>query len=647
MKRIEEQIERRSFLKKTAAVIGLVASGSMISRAALAIKDFPVNSNIVSKILLPGYVTKTYGIELATDKPEFTRFWLDSLGNGRFWPSGIESNSLKQKYNSDTQNGWMNYNPIGQKDAKTSFKFDDNSVLIRSEARTDEAIEPFVLKFTHKGPNPSFATLLGKIEDDGSVKLPAVLHIPGQGTMRITATSEKNIPLHFGYEGVRDWDLDLRFGKIIFPAASEKCNWIEFKMEVIQVYPKIAEIENDARFDGYRRCWLNIMQLSAEHRMLANHVSSDVCGLVYHEYSEIASLTGELADGVSGSQILRDSMNRFLDDGKLGYGMAMYKGEPFYPETSLDTWPSLLIAAHNYYQASHDQKWVKRQIDKLIKWGNQSLATDKNGNGLLEYHQSGNAGDCNYRPANWWDAINFGHEDAYSNALAYRAFRGLAIMAEVAGRDGETKKFDQAAKNIKSAYFKTFYNPKTGMLAGWKSRDGKLHDYAFTFIQGMAITFGLIDEEETANKLLDATVKKMKEVGYNRFDLGLPGNLIAIPPEDYFQKFMKPRWDETRHPFQVYENGGASANHSYYLISAFYKLGRFEEGDMFLLPILKGFNDCSFQGYDEFDKSYDWRSWDGKAHGYEGILVDNFLAVKAVLVRQGLVDPVSGYWKNK
>ena len=464
--------------------------------------------------------------------------------------------------------------------------------------------------------------------------------------MRITAKSEKKIPLYFKYEGVRDWDLDLRFGKIIFPAATEQCNWIEFKMEVIQVYPQIAEIEDDARFDGFRRCWLNMIQLSAEHRMMANHVSSDVCGLVYHEYSEIASLTGEIADGVSGLQILRDSMNRFLDDGKLGYGMALYKGEASYPEATLDTWPSLLIAAHNYYQASNDKQWVVRQIDKLINWGDQSLATDKNGNGLLEYHQSGNAGDCYYRPANWWDAINFGHEDAYSNALAYKAFLGLSEMASVADKSDQAKKFTKAAKKIKASYYKTFFNPETGMLAGWKSRDGKLHDYAFTFVQGVAIAYGVIDNEETANKLLDATVKKMKEVGYNRFDLGLPGNLIAIPPEDYFQKFMKPSWDTTRHPFQVYENGGASANHTYYLISAFYKLGRVEEGDMILLPILKGFNECSFQGYDGPWNSYDWRAWDGKAHGYEGMLVDNYLAVKAVLVRQGLIDPERGVWKH-
>jgi hypothetical protein len=655
MKKVkEEKIERRNFLKKTAGVIGVVAAGPMMSQAAFAMTGLDSGSMAIGKKTQLGRETKHYGVELAADKPEFAGFWLDSLGKGRAWPGAILGNNLSQEYTTDTRKGWFNYYPKGQEDAKTCFKFENKAVLIRSEAKTNNAVEPFVLKFNLKGTNPAFATLIGKMEKNGEVKLPNVLHIPGQGTVKISARSEKEIPLHLGYEVepilISEEQSKRTYVKITFPVASEQCHWIEFKLEVMNAYPKIAALEDDARFDGYRRCWLNIIQMSAEHRMMANNVAATVCAFVYHEYSEITSLTGDLVEGVTGVQVLRDSMNRFLDDGQRGYGMAKflakYKGHHSYPEATLDTWPSLLIAAHHYYQASNDKQWLTRQIDKLINWGDQSLSTDKNGNGLIEYHQSGNAGDCYYRPANWWDGINFGHEDAYSNALAYRGFRGLAKMAKIAGRDVEAKKFDEAAKNLKSAYYKTFYNPETGMLAGWKSRDGKLHDYAFTFIQGMAITYGLIDDEEIANKLLDATVEKMKEVGYNHFEMGLPGNLITIPPEDYFQGLMEPRWDKTRHPFQTYENGGASANHSYYLISAFYKLGRIEEGDMILLPILKSFNECKFQGFDGPGLSYDWKSWDGKPHGYEGMLVDNYLAVKAVLVREGLVDPESGYWSK-
>ena len=589
----------------------------------------------VQEGLQPFHETKTYGVELAADKPEFASFWVDSLGKGRKWTNAMLGGNLKQTYRREVGNGWVSYYPTERSDVSTRFKFEDKHIIIRLEVAKNNSVEPFVLKFRFRGAHPAYATLLGVIEDDGSVRLPAVLHIPGQGTLRITGSSVSQKSLRLGYQGNR------QHGTITFPAASKENPWVQFKLEVVSIYPRVASLERDARFDGYRRCWLNVLQLSSKHRVLANHTGSDVCGLCYHEYSEIAMLTGPLADGVSGQQLLRDSLNRFLT-GKKTYAMVGYAhGE--YPQTSLDTWPSLLTAAHNYYLGSKDDKWVKANIDKLMEWGRESLDTDSNGNGLIEYHQSGNMGECKVRPANWWDCINFGHEDAYSNAIAYRGFRGLARLAAVAGKEKAAKEFEEAAQKLKSAYYKTFYNPKTGMLAGWRSRDGKLHDYAFTFIQGMAITYGLIADEQ-ANKLLDAMFKKIQEVDFNRFDLGLPGNLVNVPAADYYEK--NARWGGSN-AFGVYENGGASANHVYFTLAALYQLGRKKEGDRILLPILNSFNECGFQGTgNNGNETNDWRAWDGTSWGYEGLLVDNYLVVKAVLVRQELIDPVWGFLKK-
>jgi hypothetical protein len=574
---------------------------------------------------------------LASDKPEFAAFWVDSLGNGRRWENGVLGGDSAETYHTTREDGWIRYVNT-QTNTATAFRFEDNRIIIRSDASDGNAAEPFQLRFRIRGKDPAHATLLGVMEEDESVTLPAILHIPGQGTLRITGESAGETPLRLGYQASREEVT------ITFPSGTTEIPWVECTLDVINIYPENASVEGDARFDGFRRCWLNILQLSSKHRTLANHAGSDVAGLCYHEYSEIAMLTGELAVGVSGPQLLRDSLNLILA-GRKTYGMPGYPHGD-YPETSLDTWPSLLIAAHNYYLASEDEAWVKTHIDTLLEWGYASLKTDSNGNGLIEFHQSGNLGECKVRPANWWDCINFGHEDAYSNALAYRAFRGLAQLAAVAGREDESATFDNAAEKLKAAYYPTLYNESTGMLAGWKSRDGMLHDYAFTFIQGMAITYGLVDDEEKANKLLDAVMAKMQEVGYNRFDLGLPGNLINVPKEDYYNE-TKPRWGG-ENTFQVYENGGASANHAYFTLAALYRLGRREEADRILFPILNSFNECAFQGTgNNEDKTNDWRTWDGVPWGYEGLLSDNYLVVKAVLVRQGLVDPQWGRWQDE
>ena len=178
-------------------------------------------------------------------------------------------------------------------------------------------------------------------------------------------------------------------------------------------------------------------------------------------------------------------------------------------------------------------------------------------------------------------------------------------------------------------------NPKTGVLAGWKSADGELHDYYFTFVNGMAITFGLVPRA-AADKIMDRMLAKMKEVGYDRFDLGLPGNLIPVARKDYAH--LELRWgggqrEDNSDGFQIYENGGASACFAYYTIQALYDLGRQKEADAMLFGVLEGIERRGFQGRGPNGMTYDWKAWDGTPNGYEGFLVDNYLVLLAVVTR--------------
>ncbi|MEI6198122.1 MAG: hypothetical protein WCS42_27715, partial [Verrucomicrobiota bacterium] len=48
-------------------------------------------------------------------------------------------------------------------------------------------------------------------------------------------------------------------------------------------------------------------------------------------------------------------------------------------------------------------------------------------------------------------------------------------------------------------------------------------------------------------------------------------------------------------------------------------------------PMLAGYAAGEFQGFDANGRSRDWREWKGCGHGYEGMLVDNYHALLAVL----------------
>jgi hypothetical protein len=127
-------------------------------------------------------------------------------------------------------------------------------------------------------------------------------------------------------------------------------------------------------------------------------------------------------------------------------------------------------------------------------------------------------------------------------------------------------------------------------------------------------------------------------VGYTHFEYGLPGNLIPIRRDEYHAKHNK-RWgsperEDGSDAFQIYENGGASANFVYFTIAALYRLGRREQAGAILFPMLRAFEEGGFQGRGPNGMTYDWKAWDGTPHGYEGFLVDNYMTLLAMLKRQ-------------
>ena len=521
----------------------------------------------------------------------------------------------------------------------------ERSLRLLSRWSEAEKPEPLVLEFD---PHRCHVTLLGLFNQDGSVRLPALMHFPDQGSFRITAEGAAGLAL--GYDARRAGE---GYVKVTFPPATAASPRIEYHWEVAAVHPKLAGLEKDQRLDGFRRNWLNILQLNPRLRVLANHAGSDSCAFCLYEYADVARHSPLLVGNLSALDLVRQSLDRYLD-GLAGYGLPgnvafdMAGAQPTHDPPYLDSYPSLLIAAADYVDGKGDLTWLRRQYLGLKKWGGELLAMDRDGNGLFQYPYSGNSGSwsgkTDKRPSNWWDTIGFGHEDAYANALAYRALRGLADLSAKLGETEDAAHWRAAAEKLRGAYFKAFYNPATGVLAGWRSADGQLHDYYFLFVNGIAIHYGLVPRQE-ANAIMDRLLEKLKAVGYTRFDLGLPGNLVPVARKDYVD--LNPRFgggkkEDNSDGFQIYENGGATASFAYFTLAALYDLGRRQEADRLLFPMLEAFAKGGFQGQGANGMSNDWKAWDGTPWGYEGFLVDNYYALLAVLTRQGL-DHTGGW----
>jgi hypothetical protein len=586
-------------------------------------------------------------VELAPDQPAFVALAVDSLGKNKLSENALRPPARPGTYELHRVGSTFEYRPSGVPTGKPpewTFEFCARQVHLRSHFAGGNPPPPLVLNFNSY---LNHATLLGHINGDGSVRLPALLNLPDHGTFRITSSPAKGLAL--GYDALwHDEDPSPSrppskhagdYVKVTFSAASAGTPDIVYTLDVMAIYPGPPELARDSRFDGFRRNWVNIFQLNPRLRVLANNAASAPCAFTVFEYSSMAERTPPLAPGLTALDLIHQTLDRYLS-GMKGYGMAGFtRNDPKTRYDFLDSYPSLLIAAWDYVRGSKDEAWLKKNYAGLKDWAAKMLAMDREGNGLLEYPASGNSGswpeELTLRPANWWDDVGFAHEDAYSNALAYHALLGMAEMARRADRPEDAQLYASRAQKIHSVYFDTFYNSATGVLAGWRSADGKLHDYYFLFVNGAAIVYGLVPQDK-ANQIMDRLLAKMQEVGYTHFEYGLPGNLVPIRREDYAHHILSSGGGEKADGsdgFQIYQNGGATSSFAYFTLQALYQLGRRKEADAILLPMLRGFEEGGFQGSGPNGKSYDWKAWDGTPHGYEGLLVDGYQALLAVLSR--------------
>jgi hypothetical protein len=581
--------------------------------------------------------TPYYALTLTPDGQAIQSLAVDSLGKGEFGPNVLFPPDPKPAAQTAVP-----ANPIFISDWQ--FKFSSQSFQMVDTYRPDAPEQLMALRFN---PDQSHATLLAMV-DGGQARLPALLHLPQQGSLRIEAESRE--PVLLQYEAHRR---DKGYIWVLFPGATQSNPRVTYTLTVVAIYPHIPGIESDPRYDGFRRNWLNIFQVQAEDGVLANNSSSDPCAFVQHMYTEIAKYTPPLAPGLTAMDLVRMSLDRYLH-GALACGMPYYRG---FDATSLpwqsrntasaDTYPSLLTAAGDYVAATHDTEWLKKNYRGLRTWADDMLATDTNGDGLMKFTGSGNAdswpprpgGGVFLRPSNWWDTIGFGYEDVYSNALAYHALQQMAIMARLAGQPSDAQRYLQRAAKLKQAFVPAFLDSKTGVLAGWRSEDGQLHDYWFPWVNGAAVVYGLVPQK-LGNQIYDRLLAKMKEVGYTNFEHGIPGDLIPIRREDW-EDFNPnggaPSKADGSDGFQIYENGGATAAFAYYTIAALYKLGRVQDGDRILYPMLKTYKSGGFQGRAPNGRSYDWQMWDGTPRGYEGLLTDCFMALAAAMERPAQV----------
>jgi hypothetical protein len=477
-------------------------------------------------------------------------------------------------------------------------------------------------------------------EKDGRLDLPAVVSAPDFGQMRLSSRGGEVLARLEGSRAKHEVDLILD----LTGAAQGHKTTLSFKPAFL---PKPKGLKDDELWLLARRGWFDNIQItamwgdsanpfSAPPGMLGNNVISDPVSCALWFYADQSLWTPRYAKGIESMRLVRRTLDWWLDEKVLPDGqMICYWNLANF----LDANAGPLIAAWDYVEATKDKKWLSRRIERLEFIADYLVRRDIDGDGMIEAVQSGNPNALQQpgRSCAWWDALNCGHKDAYTNAVCYRAFCCLADLESRLGRDDKQSHYAQRAAALKASYFKTLYNPATGWLAWWRSADGQLHDYASPVVNGLAIEYGLV-EPAKGREILDLLWKKMEEVGFTRFDLGVPGQLIPVLRSDYLQPDAcgLPTREDGTDTFQYYMNGGITAGHVLHFMAAHYVVGMNDRGDKVLRAMLERQQRGEFQNgvTDAYPKGIDWTTWDGKPAGYEGYLADSFRFLQAVLLRE-------------
>ena len=425
---------------------------------------------------------------------------------------------------------------------------------------------------------------------DGGFQLPALVYAPDLGAMRVRCAAFPT--LAGSWQGSRQTRSTTLTLDLPVPAVGQE---LVLSFEPWHL-PQPAGVTDAAVWQGARRGWLNLLQVNT-HRpngdfahaiaypeepggVWANNLVSDPVGSTVFWLADHVLLIPQLAPDVSATALLRRTVELWINDGVSPEGQVYYVWRGGSPA---DSNPAVLIGAWAYVEATGDLEWFQRHAERLEFVARYLENRDVDGDGLVESPQSGNR-DSHSHGETAWDCISSGHKNAYVNALAYRAWRGLARLQERAGRPDRASHFRALADRLKMAYRDTFYNAETGWLGWWRSADGELHDLWSDMPTSLAILYGLLTPEE-GRPMLDRYWAALERTGFSNFELGLPLNLRPIPPALMLTGFGG-KLEDGSDNYGKWLNGGLCLSNTSFWLAASLMVGQRERADRVLNAML-------------------------------------------------------------
>ena len=465
----------------------------------------------------------------------------------------------------------------------------------------------------------------------GAVALPALLTLPGFGSWEIASTGPAGWARSDCYRAFDLNTLELKVGEhrtaeglYQLPAGRHRA--------VFTLRPKrpVALLRDDSPAVAKRalaRTQWSALTFRTDTATLSNNGASMHCPICMDTWAAVTRLQGDVVPGLPATEFLRLSLERWLTGGP-GYaaGRLLQDGSSHDADDEyLQTGASALRGLGEYLRHCATPAWYRSFKPYILVKLQAARDRDLDGDGLIEsLHRTGVSGTNQWSTC-WYDVISFGWKDAFANAILYGALNELAAGMQRFDEREQAEKLAKWAGWLRANYRDTFWNEATGWLAGWRCRENQLHDYAFLPVNGAAIAEGLLSRDESQS-VLRRLLAEAKKVGLPDPALGLPGNLWHIPDHDLSDIIQG-------YPLGYYQNGGRTHAQTRHFVMALYHGGFRREADAMLKRLCVGFAEAKVFGGNQ--SGVDWRYWDDRPCGYEGLLTDQFGLIAAIHWRWG------------
>jgi len=476
--------------------------------------------------------------------------------------------------------------------------------------------------------------VIGRLLPDGeagAVALPLLLNLPGIGSWEIASLSPdvfarsdcfrsqdfNTLELKLGEQRTREGLYRLRSGT--FSA--------RLTLRPKSPPPVLSADAPTSAQEAVKRTFFTALTYRADTGTLSNNGASMHCPICLDTWTAVTRPMPAVLPGFRPIELVRTSLERWLTGGP-GYaagrliqdGIAHEAGDEY-----LMTDTAGLRGLGDYLRHEADRAWWTKYQTEILQKIAAVRHRDLDGDGLIESpYRTGISGTGQWSTC-WYDVVSFGWKDAFSNAILHGALRELAAALRRFERPTEANSLEAWADTLRENYRPTFWNEKTGWLAGWRCQQNVLHDYGFLAVNGAAVTAGLLADAE-AKALLQRLLDEAQRVGLPDAALGLPGNLHSIPDHDLADIIQG-------YPFGYYQNGGRTHAQSRHFVMALYRVGLTAEADALLDRLCVGLAEARVFGGNQ--SGADWRYWDDRPCGYEGLLTDQFGILEAIFWRWG------------